>query len=65
MPLSDKQKKPVEELIGNSNKKTPRWFYVVLILLPVVIVILLEFSLRLFNYGRTYDQWIPAGEGRL
>lgn len=65
MPLSDKQKKPVEELIGNSNKKTPRWFYVVLILLPVVIVILLELSLRLFNYGGTYDQWIPAGEGRL
>jgi tetratricopeptide (TPR) repeat protein len=65
LPLSDKQKKPVEELIGNSNKKTPRWFYVVLILLPVVIVILLELSLRLFNYGGTYDQWIPAGEGRL
>jgi len=65
LPLSDKQKKPVEELIGNSNKKTPRWFYLILILLPVVIVILLEFSLRLFNYGRTYDQWIPAGEERL
>jgi tetratricopeptide (TPR) repeat protein len=58
-------KKFVEEYIGNSNKKTPRWFYVVLILLPVVIVIFLELSLRLFNYGRTYDQWIPSGEGRL
>ncbi len=48
-----------------SSKKTPRGFYVVLILLPVFIVILLEFSLRLFNYGRTYDQWIAAGDGRL
>jgi len=65
--LSEKNKKPVtdEKFMKGSSKKTPRWFYVVLILLPVVIVILLEFSLRLFNYGRTYDQWIPAGEGRL
>jgi tetratricopeptide (TPR) repeat protein len=67
LPLSEKDKKPVtdEKFTKGSSKKTPRWFYVVLILLPVIIVILLEFSLRLFNYGRTYDQWIPAGDGRL
>ena len=88
MPLSDKQKKLinekknkqsvddiakelnidknlVEEFIGTSKKKTPRWFYLVLVLLPIIIVLLLEFSLRIFNYGRTYDQWIPADEGRL
>ena len=58
-------KELIKEFIDNSRKKTPRWFYLVLILLPVVIVIFLELSLRLFNYGRTYDQWIPAGEGRL
>ncbi|MCU0332680.1 MAG: GDSL-type esterase/lipase family protein [Ignavibacteriaceae bacterium] len=49
----------------NSHKKNPRWFYLVLILLPVVIIIFLELSLRLFNYGRTYDQWVSAGDGRL
>ncbi|HSW55326.1 MAG TPA: hypothetical protein VLH59_09560 [Ignavibacteriaceae bacterium] len=58
-------KELIKEFIDNSRKKTPRWFYLVLILLPVVIVIFLELSLRLFNYGRTYDQWIPAGEGIL
>ena len=58
-------KELIKEFIDNSRKKTPRWFYLILILLPVVIVIFLEFSLRLFNYGRTYDQWIPSGEGRL
>ena len=58
-------KELIKEFIDNSRKKTPRWFYVVLILLPVVIVIFLELSLKLFNYGRTYDQWIPSGEGRL
>jgi tetratricopeptide (TPR) repeat protein len=49
----------------NSHKKAPRWFYLVLVLIPVFIILLLELSLRIFNYGRTYDQWIPAGDGRL
>jgi len=46
-------------------KKTPRWFYLVLVSIPVVIIVLLEISLRVFNYGRVYDQWVPMGEGRL
>jgi len=48
-----------------NSKKTPRWFYLVLILIPVFIILLLELGLRVFDYGRVYDQWIPAGEGRL
>ena len=47
------------------SKKTPRWFYLVLILIPVFIILLLELGLRVFDYGRVYDQWIPEGEGRL
>ena len=49
----------------NSHKKAPRWFYLVLVLIPVFIILLLELSLRIFNYGRTYDQWISAGEESL
>jgi len=49
----------------NSHKKAPRWFYLVLVLIPVFIILLLELSLRIFNYGRTYDQWISAGEKSL
>ena len=52
-------------IIENSRKKTPRWFYLIMILLPVIIILLLELSLRIFNYGRSYDQWIPAGNGSL
>ncbi len=48
-----------------NSKKTPRWFYLVLILIPVFIILLLELGLRVFDYGRVYDQWIPVGEGRL
>ncbi len=40
-------------------KKPPKWFYAVPFLLPVVLIILLEFSLRLFHYGKNVEQWIP------
>ena len=49
----------------DTSKKSPRWFYLVLILMPVFLVLLLELGLRVFSYGRVYDQWISAGEGRL
>lgn len=55
----------VKDFIITLNKKTPRWFYLVMILLPIIIIVLLEICLRIFNYGKTYDQWIPAANGRL
>jgi len=57
--------KVVEEFIQTPIKKVPRWFYIVLILIPIFIILLLEIGLRIFNYGRTYDQWIPIGNGKL
>ncbi len=48
-----------------SSKKNPKWFYLVLVLIPILFLVLLELSLRAFNYGRTYDQWITTGEGKL
>ena len=48
-----------------SARKNPIWFYLVLILIPVVAIVLLEISLRVFSYGRVYDQWIPIEEGKL
>ncbi|NWG29046.1 MAG: hypothetical protein HXY48_11005 [Ignavibacteriaceae bacterium] len=49
----------------NSRKKVPRWFYLILVILPVIIILLLELSLRIFDYGRTYDQWVRYGNGKL
>ena len=58
--------KLVEEYLASlSSKKSPKWFYLVLVLIPILFLVLLELSLRAFNYGRTYDQWIAAGEGKL
>lgn len=55
----------VEDFIQTPTKKTPRWYFIILILIPVFVVLLLETGLRLFGYGRTYDQWIPLGNGKL
>lgn len=55
----------IEEFLKSSEKSTPRWFYLVMFLLPVLIILLLEISLRIFDYGRDYEQWIAAGNGRL
>jgi tetratricopeptide (TPR) repeat protein len=56
----------VEEFLGSStSKKVPTWFYLVLIFIPILFIILLESGLRIFDYGRTYDQWVNAGDGKL
>ena len=48
-------KNEIEEYIkSKSPKKTPVWFYYILILLPILFFILLETGLRIFNYGKDY-----------
>ncbi|MFA6981081.1 MAG: GDSL-type esterase/lipase family protein [Ignavibacteriaceae bacterium] len=42
-----------------TSRKSPKWFYAVPFVLPVILIILLEFSLRTFNYGRNIETWIP------
>ena len=54
----------IERIIEASEKKTPKWFYAVLVLLPIVFLVLLEIFLRIVNYGYNFDQWVNAGEGR-
>lgn len=38
------------------------WFYLVALLIPVVLLIVLETGLRLFNYGRLYVQWVQIDD---
>lgn len=47
------------------NKKYPIWFYFVLVILPIVLLFLLEFTLRIFDYGENLEQWIETEENRL
>jgi lysophospholipase L1-like esterase len=54
----------IKNIIKASGKKTPIWFYAVLISLPIIFLIILEVSLRIINYGDNLDQWVDAGEGK-
>ena len=47
-----------------SSKKTPKWFYTALVILPIIFLIVLEVFLRIINYGYNFEQWLDAGEGK-
>lgn len=59
--MSKKKKQspaPVEGAASDASaekKKYPLWFYLAGFSLPIVFILLLEISLRLFNYGKTYE----------
>lgn len=63
--MKKKVKGKKEDSITLSKKKYPKWFLIILILIPVLFFVLLEFSLRIFNYGFDNRQWIPAADGEL
>jgi len=54
----------IKNIINASSKKTPKWYYAVLILIPIIILIVIEIFLRIINYGYDYDQWVDAGQGK-
>jgi len=41
-----------------NSKKYPFYFYLILISIPFLFFILLEFGLRVFNYGEDIPQWV-------
>ena len=54
----------IKNIFDASEKKAPKWFYAVLVLLPIIFLIVLEIFLRIINYGYNFDQWVNAGEGK-
>jgi len=46
----------------SGRNKSPLWFYLFLILIPILFFVLLEIFLRVINYGRNDDQWIKITE---
>ncbi len=54
----------VKSIIQASQRKPPKWFYAVLVSLPIILLVLLEVSLRIVNYGYNFDQWKDIGEGK-
>lgn len=54
-----KQKETKIETVKKESepKKTPKWFYAVPFLIPIILIVLLELSLRLFGYGKNVNIW--------
>ncbi len=54
--------KEIEQFLSTiKTKKTPKIFYLILVLIPILFVILLEIGLRLFNYGIDTKTWDKVG----
>ena len=46
------------------KKQAPKWFFIVLILIPIIFFVLLELSLKLFSYGKDLPQWVDTNKGK-
>jgi len=44
------------------TKSTPKWFYLVLVLIPIFFIVFLEVFLRLINYGNDYTLFVPISK---
>ena len=51
--------------LADKSRKTPFYFYLILIGLPALFFLLLEFALRIFGYGYNNNQWSQIAEGKL
>ena len=58
------EKAEVEEYLSSQNldEQPKKIFYLVLILIPILFFLLLEFSLRAIDYGKNLDAFITLSE---
>ena len=42
----------------------PFWFNIILFLIPIIFIVLLEFTLSFFDYGKSYSQWVEITPGQ-
>jgi tetratricopeptide (TPR) repeat protein len=64
MPSNKKQQPPLKPVEPQIKRKTPWYFYVILLLIPVIFFVLLEAGLRIFNYGKEIPQWVDGSKGK-
>ena len=62
-PIENRTSK--EEKITQIKRKPPFWFNIILFLIPILFLILLEFTLSFFDYGKDYSQWVEIAPGQL
>jgi lysophospholipase L1-like esterase len=52
----------VELFVKKIKAPAPKWFYLFLFIIPILFFVLLEISLRLFNYGYDSRVWIDISK---
>lgn len=60
--IKPKENSTTEKKIEISSKKSPIWFYGVMILIPAIFIVGLELLLRSLNYGYDFQQFIKTSE---
>jgi tetratricopeptide (TPR) repeat protein len=63
--MAQKKIKEINKKIPNDTggkKPVPKWFYLIMLLIPVLFFILLEIFLRVINYGKDYTQFDVVSE---
>jgi len=58
--IRTKEKSNKETKVETNSKKTPIWFYGVMILIPVIFIVGLELLLQYLNYGYDFKQFIST-----
>jgi len=54
--------KEVHLFLKENKERTPLWFYILLVSIPVIFFLLLEAGLRLFNYGHDNRVWVDISQ---
>ena len=52
------------KITKTDGKKPPKWFYLVLLLIPVIFFVLLEIVLQILNYGNEYKVFVPLAKSQ-
>jgi tetratricopeptide (TPR) repeat protein len=52
----------VRSFVKGIKTSAPKWFYLSLIIIPVLFLVLLEVSLRIFNYGKDIKVWVDISK---
>lgn len=60
--LTDKPSDHPEKAYKETKHK--HFFYLIMFLIPILFFVGLEFSLRLFNYGKEITQWVEIAPGK-
>ncbi len=52
----------IDSFIKSIKTHAPKWFYILLIVIPILFFVLLEAGLRLFNYGNDSSVWVDISK---